>query len=137
MKKGTTTRIIDRSEVYDSDGYDFKPLLHSIDKLTQPILESGLIPIVELAKMFYPNFELKKVYSNATAYICDEFLGFFGYNYKIQSFVCKKYTSMANNGEMKDVSINQIELFEKLKEWHFNIYDLPEEMYIEKSTFKL
>ena len=27
-------------------------------------------------------------------------------------------------------------LTEKLKEWHFNIYDLPKEMYIEKSTLK-
>jgi len=31
-----------------------KPLLHSLEKLTEPILDGGLIPIVELAKMSCP-----------------------------------------------------------------------------------
>jgi hypothetical protein len=34
-----------------------KPLLHSLDKLTEPILDGDLIPIVELAKIAFPDYD--------------------------------------------------------------------------------
>ena len=42
--------------------------------------------------------------------------------------------SLDDNGAMLYLLQNNSKAVEKLKEWHFNIYDLPKEMYIEKST---
>jgi len=102
-----------------------KPLLHSLDKLTEPILEGGLIPIVELAKISWSNidWEVGKDCAKNELYKCH-----FIYHKLDKSFSC---------GDGNHWSVNrQLHLFEKLKEWHFNIYDLPKEMYIEKSKIK-
>jgi len=105
---------------------DWKPYLFSLSKLTEPVLENGEIPIVELAKMAgYSEFddsedisklENKQVHSiNRDWFAYDN--GFIGGN-EYGTIGCK----------------DQLLLFEKLKEWHFNIYDLPIGEYIEKST---
>lgn len=103
-----------------------KPLLHSLNKLTEPILEGGLIPIVELAKIHDKkiNWCLSGQSAVGNGYT-------FYYDMAYGSFVgCYGFPVIPN-------PINfQIELFEKLKEWHFNIYDLPKEMYIEKSNIR-
>jgi len=120
------------------------PKLHSMDKLTEPILENSLIPIVELAKMIYPQFDsyfdIQKFPlgdNDFGYYVVREYLngtesftlsnGFFQFN--------RQYVNDFKKEIDFDLAVrNQLELFEKLKEWHFNIYDLPKEMYIEKST---
>lgn len=96
------------------------PHLHSIDKLSDPILKGGLIPIIELAKMT----NLKLNWAILDDGICGN--NFYKFAYRNGSFVIKDSSYR--------VVENQLELFEKLKEWHFNIYDLPKKMYIEKST---
>jgi len=82
-----------------------KPLLHSLDKLTEPILEGGFIPV---------------------------------------ELILNDWNTMVLSGEEykeKDLPKNPAYMenwiVECLKEWHFNIYDLPKEMYIEKSTLNL
>jgi len=84
------------------------PLLHSLDKLTEPILEGGLIPLTELYKLWL-------VKTKRTD--CTEYQLAFSFDYS--SNLRKDWLPFW--------------MFEKLKEWHFNIYDLPSEMYIEKS----
>lgn len=96
-----------------------KPLLHSLDKLTEPILDGGLIPIVELAKMVKKEYEWAVLRNN----VCS--CTFYSFTYRYNSFYLKDSSYRLVMG--------QLELFEKLKEWHFNIYDLPKKMYIEKS----
>jgi len=91
-----------------------KPLLHSFDKLTEPILDGGLIPIEELIKITgivsckYPDWKL------------DNQLNFLAISTESYSLDFDTYFKIS----------------EKLKQWHFNIYDLPSDMYIEKSTLK-
>lgn len=128
----------DKTEVYDSDGYDFKPLLHSMDKLTEPILEGGLIPIVELAKindfdLTIQDYKLRNVGSvSGIKYFDGNQDVVFTYSTETNSFV---FNTLENPKEIFFTN-SQLQLFEKLKEWHFNIYDLPKEMYIEKSEIK-
>ncbi len=57
--------ITDKKGIMGNKFKDFKPLLHSMDKLTEPILENGLIPIVELYKIaveriynYVPEFDI-------------------------------------------------------------------------------
>ena len=113
-----------------------KPLLHSLSKLTEPVLEGGNIPIVELAKLENGNEEIydfkiitKDNCFGVSYFLNDELRYGFSYSKDTKSFsvvgIDPKNVLLANN---------QLELFEKLKEWHFNIYDLPKEMYIEKQT---
>lgn len=92
---------------------NYLPLLHSLDKLTEPILEGGLIPIVEL---YNKPFEYD-VYVDRGNYCIR-------YKYNTESMTERI---------RKDLQTTQHWIIEKLKEWHFNIYDLPKEMYIEKS----
>jgi len=113
---------------------DTKPLLHSLDKLTEPIIEGGLIPIFELAKLAIgKECKLKDVYVEESGVIYTVDL-----NCKSHTIIKFHYATDCNsfyltrNGKSSFVN-NQLELFEKLKEWHFNLNDLPSEMYIEKS----
>lgn len=89
------------------------PKLHSLDKLTEPILDGGLIPIVELAKISDLNNDTHEL------------------RYENNLFV------LYNKDGYYQINDNNFYFIEKLKEWHFNIYDLPKEMYIEKSKVKI
>lgn len=114
----------------------FKPLLHSLDKLTEPILDGGLIPIVELAKetaWFETNEETQveydsddfdtwcNVYDNSG----DKVLWTINFNHTTDCFV-QMIPDTPNISYQK-------ECWEFLKKHHFNLYDLPKESYIEKS----
>lgn len=108
-----------------SEKHEFKPLLHSLEKLTEPILEGGLIPIVELLKIIHP----KEDYTSKYGLISVSEVG----------HPCAWYTYSANFSLtiwLNDLEKTPFWIIEKLKEWHFNIYDLPKEMYIEKSEVK-
>jgi hypothetical protein len=112
-----------------ADIQDCKPLLHSMEKLTEPILDGGLIPIVELAKIAtFENlkWDIQEVQENEYSAKSDfqEFI----FNSKNQSF----YRTHLMKPKFFE---NQLELFEKLKEWKFNLYDLPKNMYIELSDY--
>jgi len=124
-----------------------KPLLHSLDKLTEPIIEGGLIPIVELYKI-----AVEKIYNYVPLFkvICCDYdeptFGLIvkeeedgnrnGFTLNVPYEFGKRFEfdlSLNNENTNGYSSLNQFELFEKLKEWHFNLFDLPSEMYIEKS----
>lgn len=94
-------------DYFKSKSYEVKPILFSMDRLTEPVLEGGLIPIVELEK---------------------EYSGFYFAFTDNQLLVKRK-----NSNIYFDIDhTNQI--IEQLKEWHFNVYDLPKEVYIEKQS---
>jgi len=100
-------------EIYNEDldseiSKHFKPLLHSLDKLTEPVLDGGLIPIKE-------NEFLKKL------------TWIKGWeNIKSMSDLFVSYSASKSLSEIN-------EIIEELKKLHVNIYDLPSEMFIEKS----
>lgn len=111
------------------------PELHSFDKLTEAVLDGGLIPIVELAKI--ANVFIKNYLVENKSVTTQHLVGYkvFEYNTKHKSFNHTHYNDYGQTLQIYYIS-NQLELFEKLKEWNFNIYDLPKESYIEKSTVK-
>jgi len=95
---------------------DIKPILHSLSKLTEPVLENGEIPVI---KLFNLPFKVVSCF-------CDRG------NYKIRYQVSEDEFTTREIVEDLQTTLNCI--IEKLKEWHFNIYDLPIGEYIEKST---
>lgn len=120
-----------------ADIRDCKPRLYSLDKLTEPIIEGGLIPIVWLAKYVdnghnQRDSKVKKignivrVYTDNVDDVAD--VCFYFHN--------KELLSVKLLSDNICFSTTQI-IIEKLKEWHFNIYDLPSDMYIEKSTVNI
>jgi len=103
-KKGYIFEI-DNEDLNCDISKHYKPLLHSLDKLTEPILDGGLVPIKVLGWEYY-----------------DGQLGNLEY---------------CLYGESPRVAINPLDYLndlEQLKEWHFNVYSLDAEYYIEKST---
>ncbi len=116
-----------------------KPHLHSLDKLTEPILPNGEIPIVELAKIA-SLFDT----SEFTFEVGTDELGFWCNILKngcVKDCMLFDGRLFMNNYEMTNLISysdipNQLELFEKLKEWHFNIYNLDKDQYLEKSEVK-
>lgn len=90
-----------------TDFEDFKPLLHSLDKLLTGILD-----------------EENSYYFNLNCELCD-ILEVSDCEYFLKSLIYNQYYA---------VSLNKaFEALEWLKKNHFNIYNLPEEMYIKKS----
>lgn len=110
---------------------DFKPILFDLEDIIKPILEGGKVPILELVKVSLgfddfadPEFEFSGSMVRMTTKKGWLILSF---DMSDCSFV------MMSNGKTISVA-NQLSMFEKLKEWHFNIYQLPKEMYINKKT---
>lgn len=115
-----------------------KLLLHSTSKLTEPILDDGKVPIVELFKIcmknnYYPKDFFKK--EKPIFYIEDDSVNLkigaflFGYDLLDSSFVLV----------LEDCNLtvfNQLELFNFMIAEGFNLFNLSEEYFTEKSTLK-
>lgn len=91
--------------------YECKPVLHSLRKLTENILD-------------------------------DENDYFYGLNYDLCDILgvsdCENFVNAIIENKKYVVAINtSIEAIEWLKKNHFNLYGLPKDMYIEKSTLNL
>lgn len=124
------------------------PILFGMENLTKGVLEGGLIPIVELFKEIIKEdlfgdirtFRYSDHYGaeaktlkdydiipvTANLMICG--------NTIIRSKHSHDYNYLGELYKVHPTKIHHFNIIEKLKEWHFNIYDLPSEMYIEKST---
>lgn len=123
-------KIKQESKLYAELAYPFhlvKLHLRPLSDLTKPCLQDGKIPIVELAKLSEgENININKVKSkwdlHGVKFIDmdgDECV--FAFHCKISSFglhVC-------DTEEMQLVH-KQLQLFQKLLEWHFDLFDLIE-----------
>jgi len=106
-----------------------KPFLHSLSKLTEAVLPDGKIPIVELAKLFhnvkdYTVTHYNNIVANENRY---------SVNCCVENDNSRYMYFQVNTKVIQESA----EIFEKLKEWHFNVYGLSPENYIEKSTVSL
>jgi hypothetical protein len=106
-------------EMYFEDVF---PILRPLSDLTKEIEVNGnkFVPIVELAKIGTGEVKCGVTNSNyGTCYIDAEFTkkGFFIFTQ--QTFIWQ----VGKNAEPRNIE-NQLELFEKLYEWHFDIYEL-------------
>lgn len=114
--------------VESSHGFEsVKPILFSLEYLTKPITIGGkeIIAIVELANEFTNN--------SFNDYYFDNF-------FKTELIVRQKYSKdwfkiyFKNNKiigfDNNDTELPQFDIFQKLLEWKFNVFNLPEDEYI-------
>ncbi|MBB4036579.1 hypothetical protein GGR21_002485 [Dysgonomonas hofstadii] len=92
-----------------------KPILRPMSALYKPCLEDGKIPIVELAKIALPYYDWLLEESRNLAITAHPSMAYF--SYKDDSFE-------SSDGWDAWHTSHQIELFQKLYEWHFDIHGL-------------
>lgn len=114
---------------------EVRPLLYDLSYLTKEIEHEGkkIIPIVELAKIgtreedcYVTNENIGTCYVNAKY----QKKGFFIYH-------PNGYFMWQVGKSAEPLTVwNQHELFQKLYEWHFNVFHLPEDQYINKANLQ-
>ena len=130
-----------RDKLLTTDNIQFvldycKPILRPLSDLTKEIEVGGkrFVPIVELAKIengwddscsilryyFNEGITVKSFY--VVDYISDELEWRFGIKQDMTMFL------FCNDNIH---TFNQFKLFEKLFEWHFNVFNLPEDLWID------
>lgn len=110
---------IDSEKFYEYTIWNFKPILRPMSDLTKP-LEDGIIPIVELAKLSFPNENWRLTVDRASSPRLN--LGF-----DSNSFWAYNYMSDKN-----ETIFDQLALFQYLLKHHFNVFNISESEYIKK-----
>jgi len=94
---------------------DCKFIMRPLSDLTLPCLEDGKIPLVELGKIAFPNSEW-----HLDSNVVESDTGmWFLFNEDSNGF--------SVDGTVSNYVPNQFQLFQKLFEWHFDIFGLIEE----------
>lgn len=115
----------------------FKPILHDLSSLTKEITVDGetFIPMVKLCNDFCgripcnPEFGKSKILMHA-----DNGGGlkwWFVYHRNTMTFELSD-----DNKDMANYTIPQYKMFQKLFEWHFNVFNIPSHLYINKLNLK-
>lgn len=111
-----------------------KPVCHPPSDLTNPITHKGetVVPIIELAKISMigdkaERFEITKNKKYITVYF--ENKETFTFSIKFMSF----YSTIGNKSQIAPYQLN---LFQKLIEWHFNLMD-ESESFIDVNTLEI
>lgn len=107
---------------------DVKPIVRPLSDLAKKCLEGGLIPIFELARLSVPvylknevsdgQFSKKGSIDEPDYILCVD-----GYDFKISTYY--DYPPAFQISDNLKIT-NQFELFQKLIEWHFDIFGLIE-----------
>ena len=129
-----TVKYLDENDAtYTDNGDNFKLILRPLSDLTKPCLD-GKIPLMELAKYVYPESEDEKFvvtkkgilfeyHEDGNSYIAMYFT-FITNEFKIFT-VNDKYSNDSCTKSSKP-STKQFQLFQKLFEWHFDVFNLIE-----------
>jgi len=107
----------------------YKPILHPLSDLIKEIEVGGerIVPIVELAKISDSDFlkidSLKSNYGlfGVKYYDTDDNICVFAYHSNNHSFAESYFSE-----NIISISLHQLELFQKLFEWHFDVFGLIE-----------
>jgi hypothetical protein len=121
----TTKEIIDH---YVTKKITYKPILKPLSMLTKEIEHNGekFVPLVELAKISYAKYWHKNNLVNFRDEKWVQVTGYykFRYNDSRKSFECIKHNTNDEYTECDCFVPSQIELFQKLFEWHFDVFGL-------------
>lgn len=105
------------------------PIFRNWSDLMEEITHKGafLTPLIELAKIYLPSeAEIHEFYiANGYAHSCSGLV--FGYESDSGFYV---------NDKTFHEQENQIKLFEKLREWHFNVDNVPNDLCIYESELE-
>lgn len=115
--------LIEENEVEENVSKRHKPILRPLSDITKPCLVGGLIPIIELSKL--AGFKLGYIDSDYDGVcICDNSnMSFF---YSNQTFTAGRINYKEDDWIEDKTVPNQLSLFQKLVEWHFDICGLIE-----------
>lgn len=97
------------------------PMMFPLSALTEPVLEGGKIPIVELAKIAFDKIDGVILVDNFVS-LGDGYSFHFSKNVDGVCFSCRR----GYDGKRWDYSCfvpNQLDLFEQLFQWHFWPFD--------------
>jgi len=131
---------------------NFKPILRPLSDLTKEIEHNGekFVPLVELFKISKGNYQQEIKYHSvmSTHQIQIEMLGFRNYFFGLYEsdrdvrienglyFDCYS-TDLIMDNRFEEKILCQYSLFEKLFEWHFDVFGLIEKgLAIDKNTIK-
>ncbi|WP_126654096.1 hypothetical protein [Chryseobacterium aureum] len=105
--------------------FEVRPILYDLSYLTKEIEHGGekFVPIVELLKIKYPN---QKGRYATTEYST------FGYPFACFSVDAGKQIKVNTSYLLEE----PFWIFQKITEWHFNAFNLPEDQFINKATLK-
>ena len=120
-----------------------KPILRPLSDLTKEIEVNGekFVPIIYLAKIQYPNVDFQIIENECVGRLnCGVVLEFY-----IEDEI-PFYKEFHNNifGQTKGndfddmflANIKPSEIREKLLEWHFNVFNLPENVFVDINTLE-
>ncbi|MFA5431996.1 MAG: hypothetical protein WC319_03880 [Candidatus Paceibacterota bacterium] len=112
----------------------YKPLLRPLTDLTEPILKDGEIPLFKILKMIFPkayNISVRQKFIVFDFTFNDQFLDITNYS-DIKLFYDEFINCfMVDFGGIPRPINRQLLFFEKLLEWHFNVFNLPEDLWID------
>lgn len=121
---------------------DTQLILRPLSDLTKPCLEGGLIPIVELAKIAFKKSNYIALMDGNNCLVgfnTESHSYLFSYSKSHGSFSVMNlfYSGSKWRPERDTFCSNQLQLFEKLFEWHFDVYGLiPQNIAIDINTLK-
>jgi len=110
---------------------NYKLVLRPMSDLYKPCLEGGKIPIVELAKI--ARDVMQYIIKNNVVLFSSENAD---YEFSFANNCFQLYTMYKEADISFCTPLNQLGLFQKLFEWHFNVFNLPEELFIDINTIK-
>lgn len=133
--------------------YPIKPILYDLSYLNKEIEHEGetFVPMLKLAKMESGQFEYLDDDENGIPIIGYDATDFdmgsmtfanvyrFEYDQESGLFVVNIYDEGGKQEDligMDEVCLSNLLLREKILEWHFNIFNIPEDQFINKSTLK-
>ena len=131
----------------DESLYKYDLILRPLSDLTKPIEHNGetFVPIVELAKIADMNvtddFKCVEHYNNWGVRFKDEDDECIFYEILAYSSNTNSFSTQTIRGEdiiserALEMTLNQLQLFQKLTEWHFNIMD-ESEPFIDVNTLE-
>ena len=99
----------------------YQPLLHPLSDLNKPIEHKGekFVPIMELAKFLYKRISIAESFKLRGDRVYFESIS---YNYFWYSKEMKCFCSMFENSDILVPVHNQLELFQQLLKWHFDLF---------------
>ena len=123
-----------------------KPILRPLSDLTKEIEVNGekFVPMMELFMLIHDyhlvvinNGKLDYSDNNITYQIDDEYNHCITFKKEETTLSYDKYEQRFNITQgWNDITFNYIEMHNKLLEWHFNVFNLPENLFVDINTLE-